>query len=64
MTGKDVCETWIRSQYPHMTEEEVITNAVAFWNRDPSGGLLHVYHALEILQNQGILPKMRGGQAT
>ena len=57
-TPRIVCEAWIRHNHPEITDEEAISaKAREFWNSSPDGGVVHVFEAMYLLMEVGVLEK-------
>ena len=52
MTGKQICEAWVRRQHPDLPAGDVEREALAFWNASPTGELGHVFAAGRILEEE------------
>jgi hypothetical protein len=54
-TAAQVCEAWVRSKEPGLSDKEVDAKAHVFFNSDRQGSLTHLFDAQIALQLAGIM---------
>ncbi len=57
MTGREICEMYIKYKFPYLPADEIRKMAKEFWESSPTGELDHVRAAVHELFLAGLLSK-------